>query len=46
MQVQELSAGNPFDGPESWDVLIVEEVLGPGMAEGTDHRSPSILRAA
>jgi hypothetical protein len=37
VQVQELPAGDPFNGPIPRHVLVAEQGLGPGVAEGTDH---------
>lgn len=37
MQEQELASGDTLNGPEPWHVLVVEQGLGPGVAEGADH---------
>ena len=37
MQVQKLAAGDPLNRPEPWHVLVIEQGVGPGIAEGADH---------
>ncbi len=37
VQIQQLTPGDTLDGPEAGHIQIIEQRLGPGIAEGADH---------